>query len=264
MAKRFHMEDAAPRIMPMHVSLHLHEAQEGEGMADQKEYQELIGSLNHAAVYSRPDITNAVSNLTRYLQKPTTTHMREAQHTLGYLYTTRELQINYGGAPDINVHGYADANWGGDVDTRKSTTGYLFVVNNGAILRTSRRQTTVALFTMEPEYMALSDATREAIAKHQLMQELRINVAPPQINYPPRIHCDNQGTLAIAENPVNYQCSKHIDIRYHFVRHAIQDKKVTVTYIPTKMQIADILTKVLGPLQHRENVNRLFGPQRKE
>jgi hypothetical protein len=97
------------------------------------------------------------------------------------------------------------------------------------------------------------------------MQELRINVqALPKISYPPRIHCDNQGALAIAENPVNYQRSKHIDIRYHFVRHAIQDKKVTVTYIPTKMQIADILTKALGPLQHRENVNRLFGPQRRE
>jgi len=67
MVKRFHMKDAAPRITPMHASLHLHEAQEGEGMADQKEYQELIGSLNHAAVYFRPDIANAVSNLARYL-----------------------------------------------------------------------------------------------------------------------------------------------------------------------------------------------------
>jgi len=142
--------------------------------------------------------------------------MREARHTLGYLYTTRELQINYGGAPDINVRGYADANWGGDVDTRKSTTGYVFVVNNGAISWTSRRQTTVALSTMEAEYMALSDSTREAIAKHQLMQELRINdQAPPQINYPPRIHCDNQGAIATAENPINYQRSKHIEIRYH-------------------------------------------------
>jgi len=177
--------------------------------------------------------------------------MQKARHTLGYLYATRELQINYGGAPDINVHGYADANWGGDVDTRKSTTGYLFVVNNGAISWTSRRQTTVALSTMEAEYMALSDATREAIAKHQLMQELRINVAPPQINYPPRIHCDNQGALAIAENPINYQRSKHIDIH---TTYAIQDKKViVVTYIPTKRQIADILTKALGPLQHHVN-----------
>jgi len=174
---------------------------------------------------------------------------------LGYLYTTRELQINYGGAPDINMHGYADTNWGGDVNTRKSTTRYLFVVNNGAISWTSQRQTTVAL----------SDATREAIAKHQLMQELRIHVeSPPKISYPPRIHCDNQGALAIAENPVNYQRSKHIDIRYHFVRHAIQDKKVTVTYIATKMQIADILTKALRPLQRHENVNRIFGPQRRK
>ncbi len=233
----------------------MREAENGDKLANAQEYQELVDSLNHAAVYSRPDIANAVSNLSRYLQKPTMQHLQEARHTLCYLYTTRNLQITYGDAPDINIYGFADANWGGDINTRKSTTGYVFITNNGPISWTSRRQTTVALSTMEAEYMALSDATREAIAKRQIMQELRLQILPPLL------HCDNQGAITIAENPVHYQRSKHIDIRYHFIRHALQTNQIALTYIPTKSQIADVLTKALGPQRHHQIVHKLFAPQ---
>jgi hypothetical protein len=86
----------------------------------------------------------------------------------------------------------------------------------------------------------------------QMMRELHQRILPPLI------HCDNQGALALAQNHVHHQRAKHIDIRYHFIRHAVQTKQATIIYIPTKDQIADILTKALGPREHYENVNKFF------
>ena len=101
---------------------------------------------------------------------------------------------------------YADANWGGDRNDRKSTTGYIFFANNGAISWTSHKQTTVALSTMEAEYMSLSDSSREALARLQLFKDLHTFTDIPTI------FSDNQGALTIATNPTDHQRAKHIDI----------------------------------------------------
>jgi len=93
--------------------------------------------------------------------------MQAARHVLHYLLNTANYSITYGNSSDLAIRGYADANWGGDRNDRKSTTGYIFFVNNGAISWTSHKQTTVALSTMEAEYMSLSDASREALATIQ-------------------------------------------------------------------------------------------------
>jgi hypothetical protein len=107
---------------------------------------------------------------------------------------------------------------------------------------------------MEAEYMSLSDATREVYARIQLFRELNIDINSPVV------FSDNQGALAIAQNPTNYQRSKHIDIRYHFIRQAVQSGRVRIEYVPTSQQLADILTKPLGPLQHHRcgRLLRLF------
>ncbi len=121
------------------------------------------------------------------------------------------------------------------------------MINGGAVSWTSHKQTTVALSTMESEYMALSDASRESIARSQFFAEL--NIFPPST--PITIFSDNQSALEITQNPKNYRKAKHIDIRYHAVRHYILDGKVEVDYIPTDGQPADILTKPLGPTKHQ-------------
>jgi hypothetical protein len=101
---------------------------------------------------------------------------------------------------------------------------------------------------MEAEYMALSDASREAIARFHLLEELQLQ--PPT----PLLASDNQGALTIAENPTNYQRAKHIDLRYHFIRHALEKGQVQIGYVPSSSQSADILTKALGPQKHQRAI----------
>jgi hypothetical protein len=138
------------------------------------------------------------------------------------------------------LQGYSDANWAGDMDTRRSTTGYIVMLNNGAIAWKSRRQPTVALSTMESEYMALTDATKELKSDN-----------------PTNLFSDNQGAIALAKNPVSHSQAKHIDIRHHFVREAIQDKIIWVQYIPTAEMTADSLTKALGREKHEKCTARM-------
>ena len=99
--------------------------------------------------------------------------------------------------------------------------------------------------------MAVSDASREAIARSHLFDELQVKLPPPLIL------CDNQSALDISENATNYQRAKHIDIRYHFIRHALQSSKITLDYIPSQENPADILTKALTPQKHELCVQQL-------
>ena len=158
---------------------------------------------------------------------------------------TRNFSITYERSQELRILGFSDANWGGDRNDRKSTTGYLYMVNNGAVSWTSHKQSTVATSTVEDEYMALSDAAREAIARTQLFQELLLKLPPPLIL------SDNQGALDISEDPTNYQRAKHIDIRYHFIRHALHSDQISIDYIPSTENPADILTKALEPVKHQ-------------
>jgi hypothetical protein len=252
MLTRFKMSTCSPIHTPLNASLPLQKAQDSDKGADQTNYQELIGSLNHLAVYSRPDISFAVSKLSQFNSDPTTTHFRAAQHILRYLQATKDISITYGTSKDLTANRFADADWGSDRDDRKSVTGYVFMINNGPVSWTSHKQSTVATSTMEAEYMALSDASREVIARQQLFTDLNISIPIP------RVYSDNQAALAIAQNPVHHQHSKHIDIRYHFIRHAVQNDQLIIDYVPTAAQTADLLTKALGPQAHARCIQGLF------
>lgn len=251
MLTRFRMTDAIPAKTPLDHSLPLLKSTPDEERSPLTLYQEIIGSLNHLAVFSRPDISNSVSQLSQFLQNPSASHLKAARHVLRYLKRTRDYSITYRHSQRLIILGFADANWGGNLNTRISTTGYVFIINNGVVSWTSHKQSSVAVSTMEAEYMAVSDASREAIARSQLFDELQANLPTPLIL------CDNQGALDISENPTNYQRAKHIDIGYHFIRHALQNEKITLDYIPSKENPADVLTKALTPQKHELCVQRL-------
>jgi hypothetical protein len=236
--KRFQMETTATASTPLQPSLPLLTARPNDKKANQQLYQEIVGSLNHIAVFSRPDISCAVSQHSQFNKDPSETHLKVARHVLRCLNFTRHWRNTYGNAKTLYIRGYADANWGGDRNDRKSTMGYVFVTNNGAVSWTSHKQSTVALSTMEAEYMSLSDAAREVFARCQLFRDLNIIIPIPVI------YSDNQGAIAIADNPTNYQRAKQIDIRYRFVRQAVQNNKIRIDYIPTIEQLADVLNKV--------------------
>jgi hypothetical protein len=250
----FGLTDANSAGSPLDPSLPLLKAKPRDVMCNAEYYQHVTGSLNHLAVYTRPDIAFAVSKLAQFNSNPTMTHLKAAMHVARYLKGTRNLCIVYKRQPSIiNIVGYSDADWGSDENDRISYTGYMFMVHGGPASWTSHKQTTVANSTMESEYMALSDASREAVARGQFFQELNIPSLPIVIL------SDNVAALDLADGTTtNHRKSKHIDIRYHQVRHFIQEGKVEVAHIASEYQIADIFTKALGPQRHQRLI-KLMG-----
>jgi hypothetical protein len=144
--------------------------------------------------------------------------------------------------------GYADADWGGgDMDTQRSTTGYIFKVFSGPVAWRSRRQPTVALSTCEAKYVASADATCQAVWLRQLLFDLGFAESTPTA-----ILNNNQGAIALSKNPVHPKRSKHIALRHHYLREKVEDNTITLSHVPTADNIADLLTKSLpGPTFNR-------------
>ena len=201
-------------------------------------YREAIGSLLFAAIVSRPDIAFAVSKAAKFVQEPGPEHWKAVKRIFRYLKKTMDSCISYANG-SCKVTGFTDADWGGQTD-RRSTTGYLFKLNSGPIVWQSRSQSSIALSTLEAEYMAMSDATKECIWIRQLMQDLSCEQKTATV-----IRVDNQAAIKLSLNPEFHQRSKHIDIRFHFLRDEVNKGKVIFSYIATSEQPADLLTKGL-------------------
>ena len=137
---------------------------------------------------------------------------------------TLDLALHYE-ATDKRLLGYSDADWA-------STTGNVFIMSSGAVSWLSQKQSTVALSTAEAEYIALGSATQEAIWLRQLLVDLKVNISTPL-----EILEDNQGTIAMAKNPVGHKRTKHIDIRYHFIRETVHNGVISLSYCPTKEMV---------------------------
>jgi transposase InsO family protein len=247
---KYNMTNAKSASTPFEKGTKLMSATKTDTLCDLKLYQELTGSLNHLSVYTRPDIAFATSKLSKFNANPTKTHFKAALHVLRYLKFTRNFCIVYRRSPTVpitDIIGYSDADFASDEDDRKSYTGYVFLVNGGAITWSTHKQHTVAFSSMESEYMALSDAAREAIARKQFFQELQV----PSAIRPIPLLTDSQTALDISDNPTKYRQAKHIDVRYHAVRHYIHDGKIQIDYIPSEHQPADLFTKALETTKHQ-------------
>ena len=149
----------------------------------------------------------------------------------------------------MKLTGYCDSDWGSSIDpegARRSTTGYCFNLNKigGSISWKSSRQPIVALSSTEAEYMGLSAATQEALYLKQLLNDI-----DPQFKIPIVVYEDNQGAIALIENPVHHQRTKHIDIRYHFIREQVINDCIDVEYLQTDLMVADYLTKPVGRIK---------------
>src|SRR2546423_14727634 len=158
--ERHGMQDCNPVSTPMDSSMRLIPAADGDGFACVKEYQQIVGELQFASLVARPDISCAVGTLSQFNIKPTSTYLAAAKRVLRYLKGTVELGIVYS-APPGEASAFSDADWAGDRETRKSRTGYVVMLNNGAVSWRSSLQPTVALSTTEAEYMALTEVTKE-------------------------------------------------------------------------------------------------------
>ncbi len=234
---KYNMTETKGKSVPMSTALKLQRDGETLNTEDYK-YSEVIGSLLYLSVCTRPDITYAVGALARYTHEPTEQHWQATMALLKYISGTRELGIMYGSKAEDLV-GYCDADYAGDVDTRRSTTGYVFCMHGGAVSWSARLQPTVAQSTCEAEYIAAASAVKEALWLRKLAKDLSLECKAL------KIYGDNQGAIKLLKHPIASARSKHIDIMHHFVRERVARGEVHFEYCSTERMVADIFTKAL-------------------
>jgi len=201
-------------------------------------YCKAIGSLMYAAVATRPDIAFAVSTLSWFLENPGEAHWQAVKRVFRYLAGTYNHALTYG-AEQYDLTGYTDAD-GASQEHCYAILGYAFLIDGGAVSWMSCKQKLVTLSTAEAEYVAAMHAVKECIWLHCLIGEL----FPSLITWT-TLHCDNQAVLTLAVDDNYHACTKHINIRYHFIRQCIMWKVINLVYCPTNDMTADILTKAL-------------------
>ncbi|KAK3894704.1 hypothetical protein Pcinc_001550 [Petrolisthes cinctipes] len=239
--KKFGMEDSKPVETPVDPNQKVCKVTDECTIFDKEQYQSAVGSLLYLSVKTRPDIAYAVNSVTRYSTKPTSQHWKAVKRIMRYLKGTRDLGIlyNYNGSTDFV--GYSDADWAGDIKDRKSTSGYCFHLGGGPVSWSSKKQSCVALSTAEAEYMALASAIQEAVWLRKLAVDIQIDCKSPLLLYE-----DNQSTIAMSKNPQFLGKTKHIDIKFHYVREKCNENVIQLVYCPINDMIADIFTKGLN------------------
>jgi hypothetical protein len=232
------MANANPRHLPMKPKSIL---QEGELIDDPDLitlYQQITGSLLYLTTLSRPELCWQIGQLARFMTSPSVEHLLVAKEFLRYLQGTITTGILYSGLPDT-AHIYSDASWGTGPD-RASYLGWITMDYGGAISWASQKLKSSALSTMEAEFIAASEASREIAWLEKLWKEIK----PGQET--PTLWCDNEAALAITGTTKHHNRAKHIDIRYFFIRNdMVKRGRLKVQHIPRAEQIADALTKQL-------------------
>ena len=238
------MQECKPISTPLPVNFKLSSSMSPSNEAERMEmsrvpYASAVGSLMFAMICTRPDIAQTVGAVSRHMANPGIEHWNAVKRILRYIRGTSDAALCYGGS-EFTVRGYVDSDFAGDLDKRKSTTGYVFTIAGGAVSWISKLQTVVALSTTEAEYMAATQACKEAIWIKRLMDELGHKQEKIVL------FCDSQSALHIARNPAFHSRTKHIGVQYHFVREVVEDGSVDMQKIHTKENLADVMTKPIN------------------
>lgn len=238
--EKFGMNNAKPVSTPADASTKLVKATDDSDEVDNGLYQSAVESLLYLSSRTRPDIAYAVSNVAQFSNKPNKQHWTAVKRIMRYLQGTSNFGLLYTKEESNECVGYSDADWAGNLDDRRSTSGYIFKINGAAVSWRSKKQSCVALSTAEAEYMALANTTQEAIWMRQLTIDLK-NVP----DKPLKIFEDNQSAMCIAKNPQFHGRTKHIEIKYHFTREQVKNGTIELQYCRTENMIADMFTKGL-------------------
>jgi hypothetical protein len=215
-------------------------------------YRELIGSLMYIANATRPDKSFAVGRLASVMDCYTTDHWKAAVRVLRYLKGMCTLSLRLGGPTALSLVGFSDLDYANCTETSKSIGGNCFSMGSGSVSWSSRKQRTVADSSCYAEYIALSEAAKEAIFLRMVLEGTKFleQSASP-------IFCDNDAAIKLAEDQVWHSKCKHIRVKYHFVRDQVLLNEIKVNRVCTNDNLADIFTKALGRtdfLQHRQNL----------
>ena len=241
--EKFSIQDAKTRSTPLATHFNLTKKQSPKTDEDKKDmakvpYASAVGSLMYAMVCTRPDIAHAVGVVSRFMSNPGKEHWEAVKWLLRYLKGTSKIALCFR-KKDVILEGFSDADLGGCLDTRKSTTGYIFTLGGTAVSWMSRLQKSVALSTTEAEYMAISEASKEMIWLKNFLEELGKKQADNAL------YSDSQSAIHLAKNPVFHARTKHIQLRYHFTRELISNGTLSLKKILGSKNPADMLTKVV-------------------
>lgn len=255
--RRFEMDESNPMATPLDAKMALRRNEDEDGKAKDAAdvpYRQLIGSLMYLAVSTRPDIAFAVSNLSQFLTNPSIDHWKAAKRVLRYLQGTIGLGILFiGNCEQPNVlFAYSDSDFATCIDTRKSISGVTLILNSGSVIWSARKQGVVATSTTDAEYIAAHDASKEIVWTRGLLEEIGVTQDSPTMLY-----CDNAAAEKLIKNPVFHRRTKHVDIKYHYVRQIYEDGKLKIQHVASEDQLADIFTKPLARDKFLINRHRL-------
>lgn len=216
-------------------------------------YRELVGSLGYISQCTRPNIAFAVSKLAQFSSNPGRKHWTEAKRTLRYLGSTMKHCLHYGSdEPSIKL--WSDADGAGDTDDRHSFTRTIVALGENIIDWKASKQKCITMLTMEAEYVALSNAVKEASWLKMFIEELELD---QWISIPYKLFCDNRAAIDFAKNRIEKNKTKHIDIAFHNVREKIDNGTLMLSYVPSTLNVADIFTKAIPRKTYEEHVERL-------
>ncbi|XP_019163072.1 PREDICTED: uncharacterized protein LOC109159415 [Ipomoea nil] len=223
----------------------------GAPLEDNSQYRRLIGKLLYLTI-TRPDICFAVQQLSQFLDKPTTDHLQAAHRILRYVKNSPGQGLFFPANSSLKLRGFADSDWAACIDTRRSVTGFCMFLGEALISWKSKKQGTISRSSSEAEYRAMALAACEIQWLIYLLETLEVKMEGPAVLY-----SDSKSAIAIAENPVFHERTKHIEIDCHLIREKLQKGIIRLLHISTDNQTADILTKPLQPLSFQKLVSKL-------
>ena len=254
---RFSLEHVPLRNVPLPVGITLNNDMspktdlERQQMVD-KPYRPVLGSVMWGQLATRPDLSFPVSLLSRFQANPGPEHWNALMHVIGYIKSTIDYGLTYSRDGDLSPMAFVDADYGGCRDTRKSTSGYVFTMAGGAVTWSSKRQATVALSTVEAEYVAMSRCAQQMVWMQSWLDEVTIEHEMPGV-----IKGDSRGAISLTKNTRDHGKIKHIDIRHHYIRELVESGTIQMVQIPSADNLADIFTKALSRDQHHRLLSKL-------
>ncbi|KAJ8899766.1 hypothetical protein K2173_019466 [Erythroxylum novogranatense] len=236
--ERFNLQNANDVKNPIVPGVKL--SKEGDGnRVDCMLYKQLIGSLMYITT-TRPDLMFVVCLLSRYIMDPRDEHMQVAKRVLRYIKGTLGFGVFYKRGMTEELIVYTDSDYAGDIDNRRSTSGYAFLLSGGAVAWASKKQPVVTLSTIEAEFITATYCACQCVWMRRILEEFGVMQSGCTT-----ILCDNSSTIKLSRNPVLHGRSKHIDVRFHFLRDLTKNEVVKLVHCGTNDQIANILTKPL-------------------
>lgn len=236
--KKYGMEECNKVKNPMVPGHKLTKAGAGEEV-NPTTFKQLVGSLRYLTA-TRPDLIYSVNLVSRYMESPNEQHMVAAKRILRYIQGTQDFGIQYKYGGEQKLVGYVDSDYAGDVDDCKSTSGYVFMLGGGAVSWVSKKQPIVTLSTTEAEFVSAAYGACQAVWLRNILLEIGFQQEEGTV-----LFCDNSSTIKLSKNPVLHGRSKHIHVRFHYLRELVNEGIIQLHYCGTQDQISDIMTKAV-------------------